>query len=285
MDNCDIRFYKDGNDVVVVFKNANKEISDIINRLMFGLAGNMAVQTMKYVPALDPLPSEKIAAPDIDKCEEIILDSLKDNCGSNPDDEPENDEVNQDGAEQEKAEKNKEQKKDEQTEKITEQIIGTENNQTDDKPVKEVDKQTVEAETVPKADFAENVFTCKKYKNMTPEQVVEKFGHIGFYNLCSAIYINTFRTQALRDETYKTVKEYFSKNNSNLGEIKGTSKDDLIKIISSCKYVCEDIINTAVQDAKCNNIEEYYEKTNAYVLRPVCWKCIAGIRAFVKGLN
>ena len=80
MDNVNIQIYKDGNDIIVVFKNSSDELCSIIERLINGIA-QKNVATIP-VPSLEPQEEEPLVKPsDFDSYEHIIPNFLEEDFG------------------------------------------------------------------------------------------------------------------------------------------------------------------------------------------------------------
>ena len=78
MDNCNVQFFKDGNDIIVVFKNSSKELTDIITQMMTAMT-NSSIKEIQGLTAPNEVPSEKPQK--FEEYEELIPDFLKDDCG------------------------------------------------------------------------------------------------------------------------------------------------------------------------------------------------------------
>lgn len=80
MDNVNIQIYKDGNDIIVVFKNSSDELCSVIERLINGIAQkNIAAIP---VPSLEPQEEEPLIKPsDFDSYEHIIPNYLEEDFG------------------------------------------------------------------------------------------------------------------------------------------------------------------------------------------------------------
>lgn len=239
MENCNIQLYKDGNDIIVVFKNPSSDIKDIVNNILFSIT-NRDVDT-KVVPAVEPLPEVELAVPEVDKYEKLVPEFLNDDCGN---------ELSQ---------------------------IELDNPVLDD--VEETKQENHETENDVTAN---NVFVSGKYMNMSPAQIVEKDGNIGFYILCSTYAKGIFRTPELKQDTINTIKDYLSLHDKELGDIRSVKSDGLKQILIACYNACKKIIDEEVAVADVSDFETYLEKSTEFQLRGLCWKCINEIRKFVK---
>jgi hypothetical protein len=77
MENANVCFYKDGNDIIIVFKNASKDIEDILKDIVSSSLGFSP--STKAVPGLEPPVISEMSKPsNFDEYERVMPDFLTD---------------------------------------------------------------------------------------------------------------------------------------------------------------------------------------------------------------
>ena len=251
MDNCNIQLFKDGDDIIVVFKNPAKDIKDIVTQLLFAVSENDV--NIKHVPAVLPLPNDETCEPDIDKYERIVPEFLSENYGP---------ELNE----------------------VADNFVNEQTNEFDDAKTNGEDAVIDEISSKKENDIPDNIFVSGKYKNMRPIDVVEKYGHIGFYVLCSTYKKGVFRTPELKQDIYNTIKEYLALHDRALGDIRQVKSEGLKELLTACYEVCKDTIEKEIHTSNKSNFETYLNEAEEFPMRGLCWKCINEIRKYVKAV-
>ena len=78
MDNCNVQFFKDGSDIIVVFKNASSDLSELITKMMLQMT-TTAITEISDVKPPEPVKIEKPS--NFDEYEEMLPDFLNDDYG------------------------------------------------------------------------------------------------------------------------------------------------------------------------------------------------------------
>jgi hypothetical protein len=242
MDNANIHLYKDGDDIIVVLKNAANNVDDIL-KLIFS-SSDIKINS---IPGVDEPVEEKMSKPEnFNEYENILPDFLTD-------------------------------------EDVGVNVFSEENDKLEPVEEKAKDKESDIIDDVKEA-YPPNVFSLGKFEGMNPEDIVNSFGDIGFYELCAYIKTNTEDT-ILRKESINVVKKYYTDNSGKLGQaVKDLPFIDLEKIILTLYPISEKEIMEKVNKLSYSDISTYLSVESLYNVRGVTWAALRPLKEFINSI-
>jgi hypothetical protein len=120
---------------------------------------------------------------------------------------------------------------------------------------------------------------------MKPEDVLNVYGNIGFYDLC-AIFKDGISNISLAENVKDSIKNYYKLNRNKFGQIKELQSGELEPILLALYPICEDVIMEKVRAQSFADLPSFLSVTTPYILRRMIWDAINnGLTPFIKQID
>lgn len=244
MDNVNIQIYKDGNDIIVVFKNSSDELCSIIERLINGIA-QKNVATIP-VPSLEPQEEKPLVKPsDFDSYEHIIPNFLEEDFGD---------------------------------------IIDNNNSFIEDNTCYNMHSNNTNNEQVDNESLVNKEQDSNESESTTTESEINIKTRDDFIRLCAAIkkpsdHITDDRLSNIR----KAVLSYYQENEAQYEKkIDFMRRGEMESLIIAYDEIFHETVLAVIEKRTFRNLISFLNFENIKGIRNLCAECINEMKKYIK---